>query len=76
MITFLLLYTCTKISKFYIKKQKQEMYINDTQTSIAKAKLNKENKKVEIDVNGWAEPVKVYKIVNNKNFMYLKELKQ
>ena len=70
MITFLLLYTCTKISKFYIKKQKQEMYINDTQKSIAKAKLNKEDKKVEIDVHGWAEPVKVYKIVSNKNFMY------
>ena len=70
MITFLLLYTCNKIAKFYKKKQKQEMYINDTQKSIAKAKLNKEDKKVEIDVHGWAEPVKVYKIVSNRNFMY------
>ena len=70
MITFLLLYTCTKIANFYKKKQKQEMYINDTQKSIAKAKLNKEDKKVEIDVHGWAEPVKVYKIVSNRNFMY------
>ena len=46
------------------------MYINDTQKSIAKEELNKEDKKVEIDVHGWAEPVKVYKIVSNKNFMY------
>ena len=52
------------------------MYINDTQTSIAKVKLNKDDKKVEIDIHGWAEPVKVYKIVSNKSFIYLKELKQ
>ena len=52
MITFLLLYTCNKIAKFYKKKQKQEMYINDTQKSIAKEELNKEDKKVEIDVHG------------------------